>query len=162
NYSVQANLMVNGKVWPAMAKAYETAKGDLGERMLAALDAAQEAGGDFRGMQSAALLVVTGKPTGDPFTDRVYDLRVDDSREPLKDLRRLMNLRRALSQVWDIDEKTDPKEALRRLAVAEKSLPGDAELQFWTAVALAKGGHLDEALPLFKRVFARDKNWKGL
>lgn len=162
NYAVQANLMANDRVWPAMARAFEAARGDLAERMLAALDAAQQAGGDFRGMQSAALVVVTGKPTGDPLTDRLYDLRVDDSRDPLKDLRRLVNIRRADLEVWDIDEKTNPKEVLRRLAVAEKSFPDDAELLFWTAVALAKGGHMDEALPLFKRVFTLDKKWKGL
>ena len=79
NFSVQANLMLNDKVWPAMARAFENSKGDLAERMLAALDAAQLAGGDIRGKQSAALIVVTGKPTGQAWKDRTFDLRVDDS-----------------------------------------------------------------------------------
>jgi len=79
NYSVQANLMLNDKVWPAMSAAFENTKGDLVERMLAALDAAQSAGGDIRGKQSAALIVVTGKPTGQAWKDRIFDLRVDDS-----------------------------------------------------------------------------------
>ena len=87
DYSVQANLMLNDKVWPAMSRAFEAAKGDLAERMMAALDAAQEVGGDIRGKQSAALIVVTGKPTGKPWADRVFDLRVDDSADPLKELR---------------------------------------------------------------------------
>src|SRR6187549_3592388 len=71
NFSVQANLMLNDKVWPAMAQAFENSKGDLAERMLAALDAAQAVGGDIRGRQSAALIVVTGKPTGQSWKDRL-------------------------------------------------------------------------------------------
>src|SRR5687767_4447449 len=94
NFSVQANLMLNDKVWPAMAQAFENTKGDLAERMLAALDAAQAVGGDIRGKQSAALVVVTGKPTGQAWRDRTFDLRVDDSAEPLKELRRLVTLDR--------------------------------------------------------------------
>ena len=85
NYSVQANLMLNEKIWPAMSKAFESAAGDLAERMLAALDAAQQAGGDIRGRQSAALIVVAAKSTGKPWVDRVFDLRVDDSPEPLQE-----------------------------------------------------------------------------
>src|SRR5918993_3614224 len=90
NFSVQANLMLNEKVWPAMAQAFENTRGDLAERMLAALDAAQAVGGDIRGQQSAALVVVTGKPTGQAWKDRTFDLRVDDSADPLKELRRLV------------------------------------------------------------------------
>ncbi|HEX2271569.1 MAG TPA: DUF1028 domain-containing protein, partial [Pyrinomonadaceae bacterium] len=99
NFSVQANLMLNDKVWPAMARAFESAKGDLAERMLAALDAAQAAGGDIRGKQSAALIVVTGKPTGQAWKDRTFDLRVDDSPEPLRELRRLVRLQRAYNHM---------------------------------------------------------------
>src|SRR5438105_12486985 len=99
NFSGQANLMLNDKVWPAMAKAFEATKGDLAERMLAALDAAQAAGGDIRGRQSAAIIVVTGKPTGRPWADRIFDLRVDDSPEPLKELRRLVRLQRAYNHM---------------------------------------------------------------
>ncbi|MFN2514546.1 MAG: DUF1028 domain-containing protein, partial [Pyrinomonadaceae bacterium] len=99
NYSVQANLMLSDKVWPAMAAAFENTKGDLAERMLAALEAAQAAGGDIRGKQSAALIVVTGKPTGQAWKDRVFDLRVDDSPEPLIELRRLVKLQRAYNHM---------------------------------------------------------------
>src|SRR5882672_4535371 len=99
NFSVQANLMLNEKVWPAMAQAFENTKGDLADRMLAALDAAQAVGGDIRGRQSAALIVVTGKPTGQAWKDRVFDLRVDDSAEPLKELRRLVTLQRAYNHM---------------------------------------------------------------
>src|SRR5258705_4908123 len=75
NYSVQANLMLNDSIWPAMSRAFEAAKGDLADRMLAALDAAQAACGDIRGRQSDSLLVVSGKPTGKPWIDRTFDLR---------------------------------------------------------------------------------------
>jgi uncharacterized Ntn-hydrolase superfamily protein len=74
NYSVQANLMESSTVWPAMADAFETASGDLAERLLAALEAAEAEGGDIRGRQSAALLVVSGEPTGRPWVDRTFDL----------------------------------------------------------------------------------------
>src|SRR5262249_23553277 len=92
NYSTQANMMANDRVWPAMAQAFETAKGDLADRLLAALDAGQAAGGDIRGQQSAAILVVSGKPTGERWKDKLFDLRVEDSKEPLKELRRLVTL----------------------------------------------------------------------
>src|SRR5215208_3561718 len=85
NYSVQANLMLNDKVWPAMSRAFETTKGDLAERMMAALEAAQQVGGDIRGKQSAALIVVTGKATGRAWSDRIFDLRIDDHAEPVKE-----------------------------------------------------------------------------
>ena len=91
DYAVQANLMLSDQVWPAMAKAFETAQGDLAERMMSALEAGQAAGGDIRGRQSAAL-IVAGKPTGRPWADRVFDLRVDDHPEPLEELRRLLVL----------------------------------------------------------------------
>src|SRR5882724_3643974 len=162
NYSAQANLMLNDKVWPAMAQAFESAKGDLADRMLAALDAAQVAGGDIRGRQSAALIVVTGKPTGQPWKDRIFDLRVDDSPEPLKELRRLVTLQRAYNHMNAGDlavEKKDNEGALREYGAAEQLVPGNAEMIYWHAVALVNMGRVEESLPLFKRVFAMDHNW---
>src|SRR5512136_1136055 len=99
DYSVQANLMASDRVWPAMAKAFEEAKGDLADRMLAALDAAQAAGGDIRGQQSAALVVVAGTPSGRPWEDRVFDLRVEDHPRPLEELRRLVGVARAYAHM---------------------------------------------------------------
>jgi uncharacterized Ntn-hydrolase superfamily protein len=165
NYSVQANLMSNDQIWPAMSKAFETTKGDLAERMLAALDAAQAAGGDIRGRQSAAIIVVTGKPTGKPWADRIFDLRVDDSPEPLKELRRLVNLQRAYNHMNAGDlavEKKDNEGALREYGAAEKLVPDSAEMIYWHAVALVNMGRVDESLPLFRKVFAMDKNWATL
>jgi uncharacterized Ntn-hydrolase superfamily protein len=165
DFSVQANLMLNDKVWPAMARAFETTKGDLAERMLAALDAAQSAGGDIRGRQSAALVVVTGKPTGRAWADRIFDLRVDDHAEPLQELRRLVTLQRAYNHMNAGDlavEKKDNEGALREYSAAEKLVPDNAEMIYWHAVALVNMNRVDEALPLFRRVFAMDKNWATL
>jgi uncharacterized Ntn-hydrolase superfamily protein len=165
NYSVQANLMLSDKVWPAMAETFERAKGDLAERMLAALDAAQAVGGDIRGKQSAALIVVTGKPTGQPWKDRTFDLRVDDSPEPLKELRRLVKLQRAYNHMNAGDlavEKKDNEAALREYSSAEKLVPDNAEMIYWHAVALVNMGRVDQSLPLFRKVYAMDRNWVTL
>jgi uncharacterized Ntn-hydrolase superfamily protein len=165
DYSVQANLMLNDKVWPAMAQAFEATKGDLAERMLAALDAAQAAGGDIRGRQSAALIVVGGKPTGKPWLDRVFDLRIDDHPEPLKELRRLVTLQRAYNHMNAGDlavEKKDNEGALREYGAAGKLVPDNAEMIYWHAVALVNMNRVEEALPLFRKVFAMDKNWATL
>ena len=162
NFSVQANLMLNDKVWPAMARAFENTRGDLAERMLAALDAAQAAGGDIRGRQSAALIVVTGKPTGQAWKDRTFDLRVDDSPEPLKELRRLVRLQRAYNHMNAGDlavEKKDNEGALREYSAAERLVPDNAEMIYWHAVALVNMGRVDDSLPLFRKVFAMDRNW---
>jgi len=162
NFSVQANLMLNDKVWPAMAQAFENAKGDLADRMLAALDAAQAVGGDIRGRQSAALIVVTGKPTGQAWKDRTFDLRVDDNPQPLVELRRLVRLQRAYNHMNAGDlavEKKDNEGALREYGAAEKLVPNNAEMIYWHAVALVNMGRVDESLPLFHKVFAMDRNW---
>ena len=165
NFSVQANLMLNDKVWPAMAQAFENTKGDLADRMLAALDAAQAAGGDIRGRQSAALIVVSGKPTGMAWKDRLFDLRVDDSSQPLQELRRLVTLQRAYNHMNAGDlavEKKDNEGALREYGAAEKLVPESAEMIYWHAVALVNMGRVDESLPLFRKVFAMDRNWATL
>jgi uncharacterized Ntn-hydrolase superfamily protein len=165
NFSVQANLMLNDKVWPAMAQAFESTKGDLADRMLAALDAAQAVGGDIRGRQSAALIVVTGRSTGQAWKDRLFDLRVDDSPEPLRDLHRLVTLQRAYNHMNAGDlavEKKDNEGALREYGAAEKLVPDNAEMIYWHAVALVNMGRVDESLPLFRKVFAMDKNWATL
>jgi uncharacterized Ntn-hydrolase superfamily protein len=162
NFSVQANLMLNDKIWPAMAHAFENTKGDLADRMLAALDAAQAAGGDIRGRQSAAMIVVTGKPTGMAWKDRTFDLRVDDSPQPLVELRRLVTLQRAYNHMNAGDlavEKKDNEGALREYGAAEKLVPNSAEMIYWHAVALVNMGRVEESLPLFRRVFAMDRNW---
>jgi uncharacterized Ntn-hydrolase superfamily protein len=165
NYSVQANLMLDDKVWPAMSGAFEAAEGDLAERMLVALDAAQAAGGDIRGKQSAALIVVSGKPSGKPWQDRLYDLRVDDHPEPVAELRRLVKLRRAYNLMNEGDlavERKDHEAALRAYAGAEALAPDAAEMIYWHAVALVNMKRVEESLPLFAKVFGMEPTWKAL
>ena len=165
NFSVQANLMINNRVWPAMAEAFEKSKGPLAERMLAALEAAQKEGGDIRGKQSAAMLVFKGKSTGKVWEDKLIDLRVDDSANPIKELSRLLKLHRAYEHMNNGDlavEKNDMKLAMQEYSAAEKMFPANLEMKYWAAVALANNGKLDKALPIFKKVFALDVNWKVL
>ncbi|HWF03163.1 MAG TPA: DUF1028 domain-containing protein [Candidatus Angelobacter sp.] len=165
DYSVQANLMSNDKIWPAMSKAYESTKGDLADRILAALDAAQAVGGDVRGRQSAAIIIVPAKGTGKPWQDYIFNLRVDDSPEPLKELRRLVTLQRAYNHMNAGDkavELHDNPGALREYGAAEQLVPDSAEMIYWHAVALANMGRVDDSLPLFKKVFAMDHNWVDL
>ncbi len=164
-YSCQANLMLKNTVWDAMAKAFETTSGPLAERMMAALEAAQREGGDIRGMQSAAILVVTGKPTGQVWKDRVIDLRVDDSPEPLKELRRLLDLNKAYRFVDRGDELvTEGKVDEAEIAYAEAAnlAPGNNEILFWEAMTLVQNGRVEKALPIFKSVFKAEPIWKEL
>ena len=164
-FSVQANLMLNDKVWPAMAKAYREMRGDLADHLLAALDAAQAAGGDIRGKQSAAILIVRRNSTGKPWLDRIVDLRVEDHPEPLKELRRLVAMRRAYRHMDDGDlamEKKDVDRALKSYSAAMQLNPENLEMKYWSAVSMANAGRLDDALPLLKSVFAADPNWREL
>ena len=95
NFSAQANMMLNNTVWDAMAKAFETTKGDLSDRMIAALKAAQGEKGDIRGSQSAAILIVKPQATGNSWEDVVMDLRVEDSENPLEELGRFIKVHKA-------------------------------------------------------------------
>lgn len=165
HYSVQANLMRDSTVWEAMANAYESTKGDLAERMMAALEAAQGEGGDIRGMQSAAMIVVTGKPTGMSWRDNIVDIRVDDSSEPLKELRRLLEITRAYDRMNKGDEYIavgDFEKANLEYSEASRMAPGNPEILFWHAVTLVTAGQVDKSLPIFKEVFKQDPNWRVL
>lgn len=169
-YTVQANMMVSDRIWPAMDKAFNQTKGDLADRLLAALDAAQAAGGDARGRQSAALLIVKAKSSGKPWEDRLFDLRVEDHLTPLVELRRLVGVARAYQHMNAGDlavEHKDNEAALREYGSAAKlaqSLPGVdksriAEMNFWHAQALVQMGRVDESLPLFKKAFELHREW---
>lgn len=165
NFSVQANLMSNDKIWPAMAEAFQKSKGSLAERMLASLEAAEKAGGDVRGKQSAALLVVRAKSTGKVWEDRLVDIRVDDSSAPLPELRRLLKVHLAYEHMNNGDlavEKNDMDKAMKEYSSAMKMFPNNLEMKYWTAVALANKGNMKEALPMFREIFAKDKNWREL
>lgn len=164
-FSVQANLMSNDRIWGEMARAYRDAKGDLADRMIAALEAAEEAGGDIRGRQSAAMIVVNGKATGKQWIDRVFDLRVEDHPTPVAELKRLTQLQRAYLHMNAGDlaiEKKDADTANREYSKAEKLAPHIIEIPFWRAVSMTSAGQIDDALPIFRRVFKADPKWADL
>jgi len=165
NFSVQANLMIDPGVPAAMAEAFRKATGPLAERMLAALEAAQAAGGDLRGKQSAALLVVRGEPTGRPWEDRLVDLHVEDHPAPLQELRRLYTLQTAYDYMNLGDhalERSDVDAALAYYGRAEELAPANQEMKFWHAVSLANAGRLNEAAVLFGGIFQQEEHWREL
>ena len=164
-YSVQANLMENAEVWPAMAQAFEQTAGPLAERMIEALAAAQTCGGDLRGKQSAALLIVRGESSGEIWKDRVVDLRVEDHEEPVQELRRLLGVFRAYEHMNRGDEALeaeDEERALREYGDALKLYPDSQEIRFWCGVSLANTGQLEQALPIFAEVFRAHLGWRTL
>jgi len=165
HYSVQANIMEKPTVPNAMSNAFENTKGDLAERMLAALEAAEKEGGDLRGKQSAALLVVSGTPTGDVWKDRIVDIQIGDHENPLGELRRLLNISKAYHHAQKGDEHMEKDEmdlALQEYSKAANLYPENPELPFWTAVSLAQTGDLKRALPIFKDVFEKNENLRKL
>ena len=167
-YSVQANLMDRDSVWPAMARAYESAEGDLAERLLAALEVAEAEGGDLRGRQSAAILVVSAEDTGRPWVDRLFDLRVEDHPEPVKELRRLVLLARAYHKLNEGDERVttgDMEAAMDAYRAATELVPDEAtggEAAFWVGVTLASEGRVAEAVPYLRRAQAQHDRWADL
>lgn len=164
-YSVQANLMENAEVWPAMAQAFEQTAGPLAERMIEALAAAQACGGDLRGKQSAALLIVRGESSGEIWKDRVVDLRIEDHEEPVQELKRLLGVFRAYEHMNRGDEALeadDKEQALREYGDALKLYPDSQEIKFWSAVSLANTGQLEQALPIFAEVFRAHLGWRTL
>lgn len=164
-FSVQANMMLRATVWPAMADAYRAASGPLADRMLMALDAAEAEGGDIRGRQSAALLVVAGERSGKVRGGVVFDLRVDDHPEPLRELRRLLGVARAYRHMAAADralDRGDVDGAERDYRAAEELIGENPEVRFWHGVALIKAGRVDDALALLHEVFERDSRWFDL
>ena len=159
NYSVQANLMEKETVWDAMAIAFENAEGPLAIRMMASLEAAEYEGGDIRGKQSAAMLIVTGQPTGLPWEDIVMDIRVDDSRYPLKELKRLIRIHTAYQHANKGDhylEINEVEKALVEYGLASELYPENPELPYWSAVTMVGLGKLNKALPIFSKVFKEE------
>jgi uncharacterized Ntn-hydrolase superfamily protein len=163
--SAQANMMLGRTVWPAMLEAYEAASGDLADRLLAALDAGEAAGGDIRGRQSAALLVVAAESTGRPWVDRLVDLRVEDSPEPLVELRRLLALRGAYDRAdraEAVEIQGDVAGALAEFSAARALAPEADELTFWQALLLARSGRVAEARGLLAPLRERHAGWAEL
>lgn len=166
SYSVQSNMMLTPNVSKAMSASIESTKGKpLGERLLLALEAAQKAGGDIRGQQSAALLVVPGKSEGKPWDERTVDLRVDDNPQPIKELRRLYSVHQAYQHMNNGDlavEKNDMTTAMNEYNAAMKMFPQNLEMQYWTAITLANNKQVEKAIPMLKKIYAKDRNWQEL
>ena len=163
--SAQANIMERPTVPDAMVSAYRSGHGDLADRLVQALDAAEREGGDLRGRQSAALIVVSPKASGRPTEDRLIDLRVDDHPDPVGELRRLLGLRRAYERVEVGDELAaggDVEGALAEYAAAHAAHPGNAEFAFWHGVALAANGREHEARDLLERAYRESDGWREL
>lgn len=165
NYSVQSNMMLKDDVCEHMEKAFLSSAGKpLAERVLIALEAAEAAGGDIRGKQSAALIVVSGEKR-ESWNDKLIDVRVDDSEAPLSELRRLYAVYVAYEYMNKGDlavEHNEMEIARDAYFAAMKMFPENLEMKFWTAITLANNGKINEALPLLKTVFNKDPNWKEL
>lgn len=164
-YSVQANLMGPATICEAMSRAYEAAQGDLAARLMAALHAAQAEGGDIRGQQSAALLVVSGDASLPAWGGRIFDLRVEDHRRPLQEMDRLVALARAYNEMNAGDAAMtahDMAGAREHYAAAMRLAPDNHEMVFWTAATLAAAGDIDASLPLFRRAFRMHPPWREL
>jgi uncharacterized Ntn-hydrolase superfamily protein len=156
--SVQANMMTNETVWPAMLDAYDRGEGDLAARLLAALEAAEAAGGDIRGRQSSALLVVAGERVNKPWHGRLFDLRVEDHPAPVTELARLARLRRAqLAHGGFIRAVRAQRmdQAVPLLDDALRLAPEWDDVQLSAAIGLYFQGRHDVARGAFRDIFAR-------
>ena len=165
NFTVQANMMLKPTVCKAMAASFEDSDGGLPERLMLALEAAEGEGGDARGKQSAAILVVSNDRSQPPWGGRIIDLRVEDHAEPLVEMRRLLTMARAYNLMNKGDEHMAGKEieaAVAAYSAAEAIVPDNHEMIFWHAATLAAAGHLNESLPLFEKAFAMWPQWRVL
>jgi uncharacterized Ntn-hydrolase superfamily protein len=163
--SAQANMMERPTVPDAMLEAFRSTDGDLGGRLLAALEAAEREGGDIRGRQSAALLIAAGRATGEPMQDRPVDLRVEDHADPVGELRRLVELQASYHRIEVADELAaagDVDGALEEYAAAHAEQPGNAELAFWHGVSLAASGREQEARELLAQAYREREGWREL
>ena len=166
NFSVQANMMLNDKVVPSMKKAFEeNFKLPVAERIIKVFEAAEKSGGDIRGNQSAVILVVGSKKVKNEWEDKKIDLRVDDSENPIKEIKRLLKVSRAYEHMNKGDvaiEKGDMQKALSEYASAERLFPQNLEMKFWKAVALLNNSRVSQAREIFKYVINKNKNWEKL
>jgi uncharacterized Ntn-hydrolase superfamily protein len=163
--SAQANMMRSDTVWHAMIDGYSATQGDLATRLLAALDAAEAEGGDIRGRQSAAILVVGGRRSERPWEQRLVDLRVEDHPDPLPELRRLLELRRAYDRLNEAEQlilSGNVQGALEQYELAHAAVPDNLEFVFWRGVTLAAAGRVDEARQMLDRAYAAHDGWAEL
>jgi uncharacterized Ntn-hydrolase superfamily protein len=163
-YSVQANMMEKATVWRAMADAFESTAGSLADRMMAALEAAEVEGGDIRGRQSAAMLVVDGKLRPGWWEGRLIDLRVEDHPEPLVELRRLLGVKRTYDAVGAAQAALHDGDAQAAMLTAKalESARDNTELRFWLALDMAAQGDRETAISLLRDAIRQDERWLEL
>jgi uncharacterized Ntn-hydrolase superfamily protein len=164
-WSAQGNMLRSDAVWQGMGPAYERSRGSLAERLLAALEAAEAAGGDVRGRQSAAILVVAGERPANPWEGRLVDLHVEHHAHPLEELRRLLDIHRAhrlFEEARGLFGSGAFERAVPLLEEARKLQPDDVEFAFWTGVAFANAGRKQEARRWLREAYAADASWREL
>lgn len=166
-FATQANMMRSPGVPEAMAAAYAASDGPLWARLAAALDAAEAAGGDIRGRQSAAIVVASGAPADQPGQGVLVDVRVDDHPDPLPEIRRLAGLAVAYARVEEAEALLGagrPEDAVTIYDEVLAAHPDNREFAFWAAVALAGAGRDDEARAIGRGVLASPEGdrWREL
>ena len=164
-FSVQANIMLDNSVWPAMKKAFELARGDLADRLVAALESGQAAGGDLRGQLSAAMLIVSGEKQKRIGMGRLLELRVEEHPRPIKELKRLVKHYRAhqlLRQARILGMNGRFAEVTEAMNRALELIPDQIEFKFYLATGLFGSGQTKKALDIFKEVFSQDTRWAEL
>ncbi len=155
----QANMMATTEVWPAMMEAYQAGSGTMAERLMTALEAAQAAGGDWRGQEAGRVLVVGGEPSGLPWNDVICDVRVDNHPEPVAELRRLVERSQALRAAWGPDPALGPDEAA---AAAREAGLEDGHALVAALAAAARDGDADAARAHYDRATAEQPRWGDL
>jgi uncharacterized Ntn-hydrolase superfamily protein len=155
-------MMASSQVWPAMAEAFMSADGPLARRLLLTLDAAEGVGGDVRGRQSTALLVVPAEGEG---WRREVELRVEDHPEPLDELGRLLDLHDAYALAAEGDDlvgKGRHEESANRYKRASQLAPDNDELLFWAGLSLAQGGEVGQGAAMVRRAIDVHRGWRDL
>jgi uncharacterized Ntn-hydrolase superfamily protein len=171
HYSCQANMMLKNTVWDAMGNAFESCDGELVDCIMNAMEAAEAEGGDIRGAQCAAITIVTSEPIDKPWSGYIYDFKVYDNPKPLKELRRLINLKKATNDINISNnmlsegslDNTKISSSIEQFNTALNKIPNeDSRLQhqFFYALSLLKCGLKNESIALLKRVFEASPIWK--
>ena len=171
HYSCQANMMLKDTVWDAMGSAFESCDGELVDCIMHAMEAAESEGGDIRGAQSAAITIVTSDPIDKPWLGYIYDFKVYDNPKPLKELRRLINLKKANNCIDSSHiilhesslDSTKISSSIKQFTLAVNKIPNEdsrVQHQFYYAMSLLKCGLKDESNSLLKSVFTAEPIWK--
>lgn len=171
HYSCQANMMLKNTVWDAMGNAFENCNGELVDCIMDAMEAAEAEGGDIRGAQCAAIIIITAKPIDKPWLGYIYDFKVYDNPSPLQELRRLINLKKATNAInlsnsilneGSLDS-TKIASSIEQFNIALNEIPNeDSRLQhqFYYAMSLLKYGLKDQSISLLKSIFEASPIWK--